>query len=267
MKKIRFLQEKTATEYLYFAGGSALNIRLNRLIWQSGCFSDVFVPPCAGDSGLAIGAAVCLEIAKGNMVNYHSPYLNNWRIFDYQCWYNKSDIEKLADILLENKIIGVCNQFAEAGPRALGNRSIIALANSVQLAEKLSIKHKGREWYRPVAPIMLEKNVKYFTGLNNIPLVLKYMLYSFGILKSKQNEISGAVHADGTSRIQTIFSKEDNPFIFDLLSHFDAKHQVKAFLNTSFNEKGQPMVHSEQDAREAAAKMKLDGLVVNGKMV
>ena len=91
------------------------------------------------------------------------------------------------------------------------------------------------------------------------------MLLDFFVLPEKQNELAGAVHADGTARFQTIFEKEDNPFLYHLLQIMDEKYRIKALINTSFNSKGEPIVHTEKDALFSAQKMQLDGLVLNGK--
>jgi len=265
INKLQELKKKSQANYLYYTGGSALNIVVNSKIVESRFFTDVFIPPCTEDSGLALGAAAFAEWQKHGKTEIHSPYLNNWNIENYGTNYTRNTIKKVSDFLLKKKIIGVCNGFAEAGPRALGNRSIVALANSKKLANKLSIEKKGREWYRPLAPVALEKNVKYFTGLNKIHHLSKYMLIDFNVLSSKQNEIKGAIHIDGTARFQTIFNRKQNPFIYDLLIHLDQHFGIKALINTSFNAKGEPIVHSEKDALITAEKIKLDGLVVNGK--
>jgi carbamoyltransferase len=91
------------------------------------------------------------------------------------------------------------------------------------------------------------------------------MLLDFTVVPEKRKELEGAVHAGGTARFQTIFEKEENPFIYDLLSYLDHYFGVKALINTSFNTRGEPMVHTENDAIRAAEKMKLDGVVINGK--
>jgi len=148
----------------------------------------------------------------------------------------------------------------------LGNRSIISLADSKKLAKKVNEFHKGREWYRPLAPIMLEKDVTYFTESDNVHHLSKYMLLEYRIKKEKIPEIAGAVHIDNTARIQVLFSKKDNPFMYDLLSFLDNKYQVKSLINTSFNSNGSPMVHTKDDALEASRLMRLDALIYNGKL-
>ncbi len=267
LKKLKELAEKTEAENLYYTGGSALNIVANTAIISSNIFKHVFIPPCTEDSGLALGAAAFMEWQKHGFSNIHSPFLNNWGIEEYSCTYSEETIERVAKDLMSQKIIGVCNGFGEAGPRALGNRSILSLANSKELSKKLSMEKKGREWYRPLAPVALEKNTRFFTGKNDVHPLSKYMLLDFKVLPKNQKEIAGAIHADGTARFQTIFHREENPFIFDLLHYLDKNLSVKALINTSFNTKGEPIVHTKRDAKNAAKKMNLDGFVINGDYI
>lgn len=265
--KLKELAEKTGAENLYYTGGSALNIVANTAIIESGIFNHVFIPPCTEDSGLALGAAAFLEWKKHGLVETHSPYLNNWNIEDYRCRYSPATIKNTAEALANGKVVGVCNGQGEAGPRALGNRSILAPAGSKSLAKKISMDKKQREWYRPLAPVALEKNTRYFTGRTAIHSLSKYMLVDFRVLPGKISEIAGAVHADGTARFQTVFQKVENPFLFDLLHVLDENYAIKAIINTSFNTKGEPIVHTLEDARAAAGKLGLDGLVENGKYI
>ena len=239
----------------------------NTRIIESNLFKNVFIPPCTEDSGLALGAAAFAEWKKHGTVKTHSPYLNNWGIENYKTNDSSETIRKVAELLAAGKIIGVCNGFGEAGPRALGNRSILARADSKKLARKISMEKKGREWYRPLAPVALEKNTRYFTGLDEIHPLSKFMLIDFSVLADRKKELAGAVHADGTARFQTIFKKQQNPFLFDLLNLLDEKHNIKALINTSFNGKGEPIVHTEEDALAAAQNMKLDGVVLNGAFI
>lgn len=257
-------QEETSADYFYYTGGSALNIVLNQRIVESGLFKDVFIPPCTNDSGLSLGACAFVEYYKHRKFELHSPYLNNWGIEKYTPDYTKDDIKKIAKALIERKIIGVANGFAEIGPRALGNRSIVALANDINLAKELSVNRKGREWYRPVAPILLKENAQYFLGKEPHHLS-KYMLMDFTIPDAHKPEIQGAVHVDGTSRFQVISARDENPFMFDLLHFMNDEYGIRALLNTSFNSKGEPIVHNETDALKSAQNMKLDGVVINGK--
>lgn len=265
-KEFKQLQNQTQTEYLYYSGGSALNIVLNTKLVEANIFKDVFIPPCCNDSGLALGAAAFYEWHNKYKIQGHSPFINNWNIEDYKTTYSSDTIKQTAQLLLNKKVVGVCNGYGEMGPRALGNRSILSLASSKKLADKVSIHHKKREWYRPVAPIMLEKNTKYFTGLPIINHLSSYMLLDFKIMEDKKQELEGAVHVDGTSRIQTLFNRDENPFIYDVLQHLYKEHDVKALINTSFNVRGEPIVHSILDAKKSAQNMNLDAVILNGKL-
>lgn len=261
------LQKETKTDYLYYSGGSALNIVLNTKIIEANIFKQVFIPPCCNDSGLSIGAASFFEWSIKRNINIHSPFLNNWNIEDYKLNYDIDTIKKVSEFIIAEKIIGISNGFGETGPRALGNRSLICLASSTKLRDTISIKFKKREWYRPVAPIMLERNTKYFTGLNKINHLSKFMLLDFKIKQEKRKEIEGAIHINGNARIQTIFDKEQNPFIYDLLNYLDERFNIKALINTSFNTKGEPIVHSKDDAIKSAKNMGLDILIFNGDII
>jgi len=263
--KIEELQSLYKSDYLYYSGGSALNIVTNNKLVESGLFKQVYIPPCAEDSGLALGAAAYVEYLKHGKVEHHSPYLNNWGIEDYKSDFSSDDISVIASELMAGKILAVCNDFGEIGPRALGNRSIISLANSKELADKVSMEKKGREWYRPIAPIMLERNLEYFTGIKD-SLLATYMLRDFEVLSDKRKEIEGVVHVNGTSRIQTVSNEKDNPFIYTMLDYLEKNYGVKALINTSFNKRGEPIVHTEDDAIASAKNMQLDGVILNGKL-
>jgi carbamoyltransferase len=260
---LRTLQKQTQAKYLYYTGGSALNIVANKAIVESGLFEDVLIPPCPEDSGLSLGAAAFMEWQKHGRVEIHSPYLNNWKL-DGVCTVEDAQIKQVAKAIYEGKVIGVCNGLAEIGPRALGNRSIMARADSSVLAKKVSMDHKGREWYRPVAPIMLEENAAYFTGIREIHHLSNLMLLDFKILDEKKKEIEGVVHIDGTARIQTIREDKQNPFMFALLTELHHHYAIRALINTSFNKRGEPIVHTPENALQSAQNMRLDGVVING---
>lgn len=265
LEKLKQLVEKTRANYLYYAGGCALNIVANADLVKNNWFRDVFISPCCNDSGLSIGAASYFAYLNNYELTIDSPYLNDWNC-NKNYNFTKEDIIQTAETIKKGKVIGICNGNGEAGPRALGNRSIIALANSKALSEKISMNIKGREWYRPIAPIMLEKNAMIFTGLEQIHHLSKYMLLDFPILFEYHNELQGVVHSNGTSRIQTIDSKKENPFMYTLLSYLDEVEGIRALINTSFNAKGQPIVQTIEDAASSAKKMGLDGIIINGKL-
>jgi carbamoyltransferase len=229
-------------------------------------FDQVFIPPATNDSGLALGAGAYVEWLKGNKIKRHLPYLNNWQLDTQPVIDDSTDLQRIAQMLLEHKVLGVCNGYGEAGPRALGNRSIIALPDDKSLAKIISQQKKGREWYRPIAPIMLESVARQVTGKSKLPEISKYMLVSFKILPQFYGKLKGVIHTDGTSRIQVLFSRQDNPFMWDLLQYLYERYKVLGLINTSFNAKGKPIVHFERQATDQARQMHLDGLIVNGRL-
>ncbi|MBN1598846.1 MAG: hypothetical protein JW894_11180 [Bacteroidales bacterium] len=166
-----------------------------------------------------------------------APYINNFGVKYKDYNYSNEVIEKVAQLIKDDKIIGICNGYGEAGPRALGNRSILARADSNGIAEKVSRKIKDREWYRPIVPVMLKKHAVNFTGLHNFPEATKYMLFDFKIRNEYVKELAGVVHADWTSRIQILEEKKSNPFLYDLLECCYEKHKMRALINTSFNKR------------------------------
>jgi carbamoyltransferase len=260
------LQERVGADYLYFSGGCALNIVANTRIIQSGLFKDVFIPPCPGDSGLPIGAAAYTEWKKHGKIGQHSPYLNNAFLPPETTEFSNDVVEETAQLIADGKVVGLCNGMAEIGPRALGNRSIVARPDSTEIARRVSTDCKGREWYRPIAPVMLEKNAKRLTGIDHIHHLARYMLLDYLIPKENRQEIAGVVHLDGTSRIQAVFDRSDNPFLWELLSCVNQKHGIPALINTSFNRRGEPIVHNIEQAMRSARKMGLDAVVANFKL-
>ena len=268
LQKLENLQYKYHCENLYYGGGCAFNIVTNTKIVESGMFRNVYIAPCCNDSGLSIGAAALLERQKGNKVKIHSPYLNNVGIAidNGQLTIDNETIKKTADIILNGGIIGICNGNGEAGPRALGNRSLIALPNNKQISQKLSMTVKKREWYRPVAPIML-KNIAEKVTVQNVNPLAKFMLSDFEIKHEFDKDLCGVIHANQTARIQTLESENDNPFMFALLTYLYENHGIMALINTSFNAQGEPIVHTKNDALQSAKRMNLDALVFNNQLI
>ncbi len=259
------LQGQVQADYLYMSGGCSLNIVANTEIVNSELFQDVFIPPCPGDSGLSIGAAALLELQKHGRLDHHSPYLNNADLTRASIVHTPDLIRRIGDAIASGQILGLSNGLGEAGPRALGNRSIIARPDSKAIARKVSMDCKGREWYRPVAPVMLEKHAKRLTEQTDVHHLSRYMLLDFFIPEQCRREIEGVVHANGTARIQTLFKRCENPFLWDLLDYLDKVHDIPALINTSFNKRGEPIVHTSDQAFASATEMGLDGIVTNFK--
>ncbi|QZE13746.1 hypothetical protein K4L44_14435 [Halosquirtibacter laminarini] len=265
LQDLNYYQEKTKTENLYYSGGCALNIKANSKIIESGQFNEVVIPPCCEDSGLALGAGAWVEYLKHGKLFQHSAYLNNWGLNSSKEHYSKELIQKIAKEINEGAVFATCIGNGEAGPRALGNRSIIAKASSKSLAQRVSEYHKKREWYRPIAPIMLTRNAVKVSE-SPIHSLSKYMLLDYKIKREYRDKMAGVVHVDHTSRIQTITHREENPFLFDLLKEMESSYGEIALINTSFNKQGEPIVHSFEGALHSAKKLEIDGVIGNSRL-
>jgi carbamoyltransferase len=219
-KRLGQLQKRTGSTLLVLTGGCALNICLVSRLEESSLFQrGVMVPPCCSDTGLAVGGAAFVELLKGQrtqrtqLISKHPPYLVNVGL---PSAVNDAPIDadaahkcaaKLTRLLAGHKIIGICQGAAEVGPRALGNRSILALPTAA-LRDQVSLVMKKREWYRPVAPVMLLQNALQVTGRTTMPVTSRYMLSQFVVLPKYRSRMEGAVHHDGTARIQ-VFGVHD----------------------------------------------------------
>lgn len=259
------LQRETLTRNLYYSGGCALNSTVNSRILQEKLFDSVFIPPCSDDTGLALGAAAYLEWQKNGRVYEHRPFLNNWNLPD-EVQFSGKEIKKVADAILSGKVVGVCNGFGEAGSRSFGNRSLLALADDKAIAQKLCVEHKGLEWFQSLSPVVLEKNLPYFTAQKKIHALSRFKLLDLPVSPKKRKELAGAMNADGTTRIQVLFERGDNPFLWDLLHYLNEHHQLKALINTEFSGKDMPLVHTEDDALRTAKAMGIPYLITNGKI-
>ncbi|WP_054741287.1 carbamoyltransferase N-terminal domain-containing protein [Cellulosilyticum ruminicola] len=237
-KKIkRFNRE---SKNLCISGGCALNIKWNSAIREKGIFEKVYVSPFPNDSGNAIGMACCLQFEKtGNAYVDWNVYSGPEVIKNTACegWTEKScSIEELAKLLYEtNEPVVFLNGRAELGPRALGNRSIIATAEPTYMKELLN-EVKKREYYRPVSPICLEEDApKLFIPGTPDP----YMLFDHRIREEYKERVPAICHLDGTARLQTV-TREQNPIIGELLVAYKKLSGIPLLCNTSanFNGKG-----------------------------
>jgi len=266
LQKLQALQRQTKAEFLYYTGGCALNIGTNSKILTSQFFEDVFIPPACNDSGLSLGAAALVNWTNHQSIQSHTPYLN-FKSDPSNSTIKQENIKEAARQIMKGAIIGLFTGNGEVGPRALGNRSIIARADSKTIAQKVSRYCKGREWFRPIAPVMLERNAKRVIGLSSIHHLSRYMLLDFQILPTYQKQLKGVTHTNGTARIQTLFERKTNRFLYDLLDYIEEEYQQIGLINTSFNQRGMPIVQTVEDAKKAAKAMCLNSLIVNGELI
>ena len=218
----------TGKKNLVFMGGCALNSSANTLLWN--IFDMIWIMPNPGDAGSSLGAAAALY---GKHVNWKTPYLG----YDLGGEY---PIKEIVDGILKDGIVAVANGRAEYGPRALGNRSILADPRDPNIKDKVN-RIKQRELFRPFAPVVLAEHAsKWF----DMDFESPYMQYTVRCLQP--NKIPSVVHEDGTSRVQTV-TREQHPGLYRTINKFYLQTGVPVLLNTSLNIKGQPLLNDESD--------------------
>lgn len=260
-------KRRTNARVLYSSGGAALNISINDAIVKSGLFDVVRVPPCASDSGLALGAAALLEHVNGVDVRPQGPFLQR-----FGCDMTTADdpeiIQRMTECLMAGGIVAVAQGAGECGPRALGHRAILArptMENKVRVSERI----KRREPYRPVAPVVLRKEAnRLFEGSPDRCPLARFMLRSFRAKASCFELAPGVVHVDGTARVQVVDERDrDLGLLRAVLEQLADVHGVPCLILTSFNGPGEPMVHTRSDAVSTAQRLGVDALVVDNEFL
>ena len=246
------------------AGGCGLNIILNTRISEE-FNKDVFVGPNPNDCGLAAGMLLnALKPQEPSVLTYSGmPLVDIYALPEYIHWGHyfltqNQSLKTIVEDLIEGKIIGLAHGRSEHGPRALGNRSIICNPAIKGMKDILNAKVKNREPYRPFAPVVrLEDVNKYFEWNKPSP----FMSFCPKVKKEWKNKLKAIVHKDGTARIQTV-TKDQNAFLYDLLTLLDKETGVGVILNTSFNVAGKPILNSIKDAFEIFQNTEMDCLLV-----
>ena len=293
----RSLKKEYDISNLCLAGGVALNCVANGKILKEKIFDNIWVQPAAGDAGGSLGAALGYwhidlnkerrDIVKDSM---RGSYLGNEFVdseisekFDqigakYKKLNQDEIINKTAEHLADGKAVGWFQGRMEFGPRALGNRSILGDPRSENMQKNLNLKVKYRESFRPFAPSVLREDLNDWFEMNtDSPYMLmvsnikkektneltddQKKLFGIDLLNIKKSEIPAVTHVDYSARIQTV-SEEHNPLYYKLLTKFKEKTNCPVLVNTSFNIRGEPIVHSPEDAFKCFMGTELDVLIV-----
>jgi carbamoyltransferase len=272
MAMVRKTFEETKQPYLCMAGGVALNCVANGRILREGPFRDLFVQPASSDAGGAVGAALFVFhhlLGRKNRTPLSHVFLGS--VFppseteaflkktgvNYEKLEEEILIRRTADALAEQKIIGWFQGAAEFGPRALGNRSILADPRRAEMKDIINARVKHREAFRPFAPSVLEERAPEYFDLDRPS---PYMLLVARV--KKPEEIPAVTHVDGTARVQTV-NLNQNPRYYRLLKAFEERTGCPVLLNTSFNVRGEPIVNSPEDAYRCYQQTDLDILVID----
>jgi carbamoyltransferase len=276
------LYELYGVKKLCLAGGVAFNCVANGLIFEKTPFEEVYIPPAAGDAGLAVGSAFhvyhqVLNQPRSFVMNhaYWGPefsreqirqVLEGKRIADCGLRIAELSEEELvretAVRIAEGKVVGWYQGRLEFGPRALGNRSIVVDPRRAEMKDILNSRIKHREPFRPFAPSILEERVgDYFDHSYPSP----FMLMTYRVKPEKRNEIPAPTHVDGTGRLQTV-NRDQNPRYWQLIKEFEKLTGVPVVLNTSFNE-NEPVVCRPEEAVECFLRTKMDVLAIGDYLV
>lgn len=276
MSVVRLALEKTRSRNLCLAGGVALNSKANGKIAASGITDRIFVQPAASDDGVALGAALAPFLDGGQRLPlkpmrhaYLGPSFDDDAIeatlktYKIRSTLIADPASTAADLLTQGKILGWYQGRMEFGPRALGNRSIIADPRDLEMNVKVNNAVKFREWWRPFAPsLKKEAAPEYLESAFDSP----FMILTSQVRPEKREIIPSVTHVDGSARPQTV-EKESNPLYYRLIDEFGKRTGVPVIMNTSFNLRGEAIVHSPTDAIRTFFSSGMDALFLGSFLV
>jgi carbamoyltransferase len=280
----RNLQKETGQKKLCIAGGVALNSVANSRILRETDFEEIYIHPAAGDSGAAVGAALwAYNSLLGKPRTFcmkHAYWGQSYSDAEIRAFLTESNIqhryvenddqllEQTVERLASAKVVGWYQGRFEWGPRALGNRSILADPRNPEMKDIVNSKIKFREPYRPFAPsVLAERAEKYFElpdAAHQYPA--RFMLYVTPVKPDQRKILPATTHEDGTARLQTVF-RDENPRYYGLIECFENATGVPVVLNTSFNLRGEPIVTTPANAFSTFAKSEMDSLVLGNFIV
>ncbi len=262
IKIIKPYLEKYPNIPLLLTGGCALNILLNTRLYNE-LNRNIFIPPNPNDCGIALGMILLhLKPKKSVDITYSGlPILDkNTLMMISENHYNtyELNVNDVVNDLVNGNIIGVVRGNSEHGPRALGNRSIICNPSFKEMKDILNSKVKNREWYRPFAPVCrLEDVSKYFEFEDES----RWMGFCPKVRDEWKEKLTSITHVDGTARVQTV-TREQNEWLYDLITEFEKKSGIGVLLNTSFNVNGKPILSTYSDAYNVFKTTKMDKLIL-----
>jgi carbamoyltransferase len=285
LKMVNYAYRRTGKKQLCMAGGVTLNSVANGRILRETPFEDVFIQPAAGDSGAALGAALYVyHVLLGEprrFVMEHAYWGQSYSPDAVKAAINGAgrdyeyveDPEKLAEMMVDDmlagKVISLFQDRFEWGPRALGNRSILADPRRAEMKEIVNARIKFREPFRPFAPVVLEERVaEFYQGLDGSAChyPLRYMLMVYRTLEGQGAKIQAVTHEGGSGRMQTV-RREWNPLYYRAVELFSQATGVPVLLNTSFNLRGEPIVNTPANALNTFGRSDIDTLYMDGHVV
>jgi carbamoyltransferase len=268
-----WLHGRTGERSLVMAGGVALNCVANSVLFERSPFEEIWVQPAAGDSGTALGAALYIAHQGGDRVSPMTTAAlgRQWGDDELESWLRAAEVgyerpddiaDAVAEVIASNGVVAWFQGRSEYGPRALGHRSLLASPTVAANLERLN-NVKGREQFRPVAPMVLSERAP---GIFEGPLPSPYMLFTHRVRREWRERIPAVVHVDGSARIQTVDRREE-PLVARMLECFEARTGVPVVVNTSLNTAGRPMVDDPRDALECFGSAPVDALALGPFLV
>ena len=267
IKKYNLSPENTI---LALAGGFALNCPTNSYLLEKYKFKNYQIPPCTSDTGIAAGVGIAAFYVglhgKNYKIHFNSAYYGQEAAIDDGLSKYKEKILKMETVtpkdiaqdIIKNHLVVWVNGSAEIGPRALGNRSLLADPRLMEAKDKLNMIKK-RQWWRPVAPVIMDDHGKeYFLQYRFSP----NMLLNFVVKKSKKSKIPAVVHFDDTARVQSV-SAESNPQLYEVMEAFYKLTDIPILCNTSLNDAGEPIINTIGEAIEFALHKGIDTIYCN----
>jgi carbamoyltransferase len=270
----RWLRGRTGGKVLTLAGGVALNCVANTRLFDESGYDSVWVQPAAGDAGTALGGALHVARAAGDITapmpgadlgrGWNDDELAAWLTTARVPFERPDDIaDAVAECLADNGVVAWFQGRSEYGPRALGHRSLLAHPGHERNLERLN-DVKGREQFRPVAPMVLASRARDIFSRG--PLPSPYMLFVHDVDPAWRARIPAVVHVDGTARAQTV-DEHDEPLVARMLQRFEARTGIPVVINTSLNTAGRPMVDDPRDALECFGSAPVDLLAIGPYVV
>jgi len=284
LRMVRHACERSQTTRLCMAGGVALNSVANGRILRETPVTDLYVQPAAGDSGAAVGAALFVQHqilgTQRTFVMEHAYWgaeLDRDRIRataaasgirHVECSDDAELFDRTIDLLSNGNVIGWAQGRFEWGPRALGNRSILADPRRPEMKDIVNTKIKFREPYRPFAPSVLAERSRDYFDLDDPArqYPARFMLLVVPVLEQSKDRIPAVTHVDGSARLQTVVASA-NPRYHALIRTFDEATGVPVVLNTSFNLRGEPIVNTPEEAFSTFARSGMDALVLDRTII
>ncbi|MBP5972480.1 carbamoyltransferase [Brasilonema sp. CT11] len=271
---VEVLYRLCPSDNLCYSGGVALNCVTNWLIKEKGPFKNIFIPTAPHDAGTAVGAALYAYHTQCNQQKVHTPQLTPHTGPEFTTEEILLAIEEsglttrrsidsaieAADMVADGKVVGWFQGRMEFGPRALGNRSLLADPRYATTRELLNQKVKHREDFRPFGPSVLAEKAEKWFEIGRKSESLKYMLFTCPVRPEKREKIPAVVHIDGTARVQLV-ERQLNPSYYRLIERFEQRTGIPIILNTSFND-SEPIVCSPKDAISTFKRTAIDALIM-----